>query len=1528
MNNLTHSKTEHFHRIINTLKAINKIMVDEKKIDALIRKTCQVLTQTRGYCSCWIGLFDKDDKLHHFESSGLLKDLDTLKKNLQNGIIPKKIEQAIKKQEFIQVDSRDKECPIGKPNSDYTTFVAPITINAEQYGIMCAAVPHTDAQHPKEADNYNDIAKNIGFAINSLQEKNDLAWLLATSTDGIITFNRELKALMVNQRFCELFNCQQEDIIGKNIPLLVQNNLNKKESQNIYAALKQITQGQELKDTEFIFNKKILRVETQINELKNYRIVRIQDITKERKEKDDIKQSETKYKNLVEGLNDALFILQDKLVKYANPALCKMTGYCEKELLNKPFIQLVAQLERNKVSKIHSKRLNGEQVKNTYQSIAINKQGKEVPVEVTVIPVEFEKRSAYQVILHNITARQATRQKLKESEERYRFLSESGFEGILIHKNGVIIDVNEAMIKQSGYTREEIVGENIFKFLNSETEVRDINKHILSKNKSPIITKAITKSGKLAYVEVESKDIKYHGEEVTIAGIKNITERQQLTQKLRDTKNRMNNQLNNLPGMAYTCYNNKNWEMQFLSEGCIALTGYSPNELLNNNKLSYGNIIHTAHQKEVWDKVQEAIKSNKSFELEYKIICKNKQEKWVWERGRKTIQNNREVLEGFISDITERKKATKAFIQSQTKYRTLFNAINDAVIIQDYEKEDQPIVEINQWACQLYGYNREELLQKTIKDLSVSYNEDLENNTAQIFETTHKKANGTIIPVEVSSSIFQIGKERMVMSMIRDISRRKEAENRLSDSEHLLDTILQSMPSGFVMIDKDYRIRRVNEQTCQITGYRREELEGQKCDLLCPKGQKSRQCPILEDGLDSFTGLDTFIKCNGDSQTAILKNVQTIIIDGKKYILESFQDITQWKVTEQQLIKAKTLAQQSEQRFSAFMNFLPGSAFIKDQNLNFQYVNRFMERNMNATDWIGKNTKEVIPPAILKNVIKDDEKAFLQGRHKYEEIFPVIGRGMRDFLTYKFTIGEDKKQLGGISIDITERKRLEGKNTMLSQAIEASPVSVVITDINGNIEYVNPFFEEKTGYTLQEAIGKNPRILQSGKKSKRFYSNMWETILKGKIWRGEFHNKKKNGVEYWEKGIISPVTNESGEIAHFIAIKEDITHQKQLLSDLKRAKEKAEESDNLKSAFLANMSHEIRTPMNGIMGFTELLKDPSLNGEQQKEFIAIIQKSGDRMLSTINDIIDISKIESNLVTVDLSTFELKFFLSEIRLFFEPEIKKKQLYIDFINAQDPDSPMIKSDPTKLNSILTNLIKNAIKFTKTGGITFGYQFINESVEFFVKDTGIGIPPDRQNAIFDRFVQADIADSRVYEGSGLGLAISKSYTEMLGGSIRLESEQNKGTTFYITLPYKKPDHETLKMEEMLTKPEELPGNLKILIAEDDPISVELLKIILHDKSKQILIAENGKTAVELVKENPDIDLVMMDIKMPVMDGFEATEKIRDFNKEIIIIAQTAFAQEQDALKAFESGCNNYITKPINANDLFAMIKEMFSS
>jgi PAS domain S-box-containing protein len=387
----------------------------------------------------------------------------------------------------------------------------------------------------------------------------------------------------------------------------------------------------------------------------------------------------------------------------------------------------------------------------------------------------------------------------------------------------------------------------------------------------------------------------------------------------------------------------------------------------------------------------------------------------------------------------------------------------------------------------------------------------------------------------------------------------------------------------------------------------------------------------------------------------------------------------------------------------------------------------------------------------------------------------------------------------------------------------------------------------------------------------------------------------------------------------------DISERKNTELALIKAKEQAEESDRLKSAFLTNMSHEIRTPMNGIIGFTELLKEPNLSSDDQQDFIQTIQISGARMLNTINSIVDISKIESGLMAVDIKVTNINEKTEFTYKFFKPEVETKGLQFLFKYGLSAKEAIIKTDNEKVYGILTNLVRNAIKFTYEGSIEFGYEKKGEYLEFFVKDTGIGIPENQHELIFERFRQGSESHNRGYEGSGLGLSISKSYVEMLGGRIWVESEEGTGSTFYFTIPYNPVSEETTTIgKDVLTENKEVQiKKLKILIVEDDEISYSLLSRVVQKISKEVLHEITGVKAVEACRNNPDIDLVLMDIRMPKMNGLEATQQIRQFNKDVIIIAQTAYGFSGDSEKAIEAGCNDYISKPINMTLLFELIK-----
>ncbi len=426
----------------------------------------------------------------------------------------------------------------------------------------------------------------------------------------------------------------------------------------------------------------------------------------------------------------------------------------------------------------------------------------------------------------------------------------------------------------------------------------------------------------------------------------------------------------------------------------------------------------------------------------------------------------------------------------------------------------------------------------------------------------------------------------------------------------------------------------------------------------------------------------------------------------------------------------------------------------------------------------------------------------------------------------------------------------------------------------------------------------------------------------------EYRIVRKNGEIRYVSTNSLLIRDEKGNVTEITGVLQDITHFKNIQLDLIQAKEHAEESDRLKSAFLANMSHEIRTPMNGILGFTGLLKDTKLTGDQQLEYIGIIEKSGARMLNIINDIISISKVESGQVDISLSSTNINEQIEYLYTFFKPEVEKKGMQLFFRNPLPAGQAVIKTDKEKVYAILTNLVKNAIKFTHLGIIEFGYEKKNEYLEFFVKDTGVGILDEKKELIFERFRQGSELLTRNYEGAGLGLSISKAFVELLGGKLWVVSEFGQGSEFYFTIPYVCATEEnSLAIHELDTGADNHEiKNLKILIAEDDENSAKLLSLACKSFAKEVIKVTTGLDAIESCRKHPDIDLVMMDVKMPVMDGYEAVSRIRKFNKNVVIIAQTAFGLSGDRVKAIKAGCNDYISKPIVKGELINLLRTYF--
>jgi PAS domain S-box-containing protein len=533
----------------------------------------------------------------------------------------------------------------------------------------------------------------------------------------------------------------------------------------------------------------------------------------------------------------------------------------------------------------------------------------------------------------------------------------------------------------------------------------------------------------------------------------------------------------------------------------------------------------------------------------------------------------------------------------------------------------------------------------------------------------------------------------------------------------------------------------------------------------------------------------------------------------------------------------------------------------------------------------------------------------------------------------KLLINEQVAELSSLNKNLAlAKEKAEQNEQYLFNIVNNIADPVFVKDEKSRLLLVNDAFCEMFKLSRDEILDKTLAEEVSPKERESFLKIDTQVLLDGI----ENINEESLTLGNNEPLIVSTrkkrFISDNGS-KFLIGVIHDITQLKEAQKDLKKAKEKAEKSDMLKSAFLANMSHEIRTPMNGILGFSELLKNQELTGDKQQQYIGVIEKSGERMLKIINDIIDISKIESGLMELHLEEFDINELSDYLYSFFKPEAVAKGLEFIYKRKLDSKAIIVKTDKAKLLAILTNLLKNAIKFTNTGSIEFGWESKGAFHQFFVKDTGIGIKGSQQKLIFKRFRQADLENKMALQGAGLGLSISKAFVKMLDGKIRVKSEEGKGATFYVSIPNNEcfieinkseKNKEILDMKDFIT-PKKV--GLKILIAEDDEISKLFMLEIVEEFANEVLTVKTGIEVVEICKKNKEIDLILMDIQMPGINGYEATRQIREFNKNVVIIAQTAFGLSGDKEKSIEAGCNEYISKPIIKENLLALIQKHFS-
>ena len=780
-----------------------------------------------------------------------------------------------------------------------------------------------------------------------------------------------------------------------------------------------------------------------------------------------------------------------------------------------------------------------------------------------------------------------------------------------------------------------------------------------------------------------------------------------------------------------------------------------------------------------------------------------------------------------------------------------------------------------------------------------------------------------------------------IVGSARDITDSKLAEENLRQNEERLNFYVENSPMAVIEWDSEFKITRWTGYAEKIFGWSAEETIGKKSsdlnmvfeqDLFVEKDVVKK---LIGGGYSQVVSSNR--NCRKDGSIIYCEWYNIVMNDpqGKMIsVMSQVLDITERKIAEEALLEA-------EWKFRALFEKGPIGVAYHEMiyNPTGKPINyRILDANQKYIELTGVDPRNKTVIEAFPNIENDPAdwigifgSVVTTGKSvRFEQYLQPNGRWY-DCVAYRYK----ENHFVAAFFEITKNKKIEENLRKLSRAVEQSQVSIVITNKNAIIEYVNPKFLDVTGYTMDEVIGKNPRILKSGEIAPLDYKKMWDLLVSGKEWSGIFHNKKKNGELFWESVTISPVKNEKGEITHYVAVKEDITAKKQMEMNLEKALERAEEINRLKSSFLANMNHELRTPLNGILGFAGFLSE-ELKDENHNKMASAILASGKRLSETLNLILDLSNVEAEKIEVSSRKLEVVSIIKNVAGLFETAALQKKLNFKIVNKEEIIYADL--DDQLFPRIIYNLIDNALKYTDKGSVTIetGLEKQDKIKLFYVKikDTGIGIPDDKIEIIWDAFRQVSEGLNRGYEGSGLGLTISQKITRFMNGTIGVKSELGKGSEFIVKFPA---IPETIKEQEPIIEKEAdvvppiaadksvkpLPT---ILYVEDDEINQNVIKLFVKNKYL-IDVASDANAALHLTQQKK-YEIILMDINLGRgMNGLQLTKEIRNnpnYNKTPIV-AVTAYTIGSDKTEFFKAGCSHYLAKPFLRNDLLNLLAEI---
>ena len=1266
-----------------------------------------------------------------------------------------------------------------------------------------------------------------------------------------------------------------------------------------------------------------------------------------------LRESQRDLQTLFDSLNDLLFVLDvEGKILHVNPVVLARLGYQDSELLGESVLKVHPPDRREEAMTVLVEMLAGRTDVCPVPLMA--KGGTLIPVETKVTRGRWGGADVLFGVSRDITERERAEEALKQSEEKFRVLAEQSPNMIFINRNGKVIYANQKCEEMMGYTQEEFCDPDFdFRSLIAPESLGWVQsafaRHQRGESVEPYEYVLVTKDGARIDAILATSLVDYGGVTVILGTATDITDRKQAEEQLKESEERFRHLMEYVPGVSIQGYKTDGTVL-YWNQASEEVYGYTSEEAIGRN---LADLIIPEDVKPQFKKgLEKGAQATESGQLlppgEVDLLHKDGSLVPVYSVHSVVCLEGKEPLMFCIDlDLSERKQAETAVRESEQLLRATLESTADGILVVG---ERGKVSHFNSRFAEMWHIppelletrDDEKLLEFILDQLDAP--EAFLSKVSQLYRSrdedfdTIRFRDGRVFE-RYSCPLTRNGDLSGRVWSFRDVTAREKAERALRFTQFSVDRAADSI----FWMRSDGRFVYVNDVACHMTGYSCDELLSMKVFDIDP-GFSVETWPDHWEEIrrrGAFT-LESRHRAKDGRVFPVEISANLLEYEGQEYNCAFIRDITERKWTEESLNK-------SEKRYHSIFEGSPEMIVLIDIRGFVVEVNGKAEEllGFRHEGLVGKHFAEL--PFWSEQVVTRLKDLFSR-RIGGEQIPPYeldFIRADGTTLTGRMvgtTLTNDQGAVTHVLLilaDITERKRAEEAlskaHERLTATLNALPDLLFEVDREGHIHDYRAPNPDSLYAPPETFLGKKVSEVLPVEAARTIMQAIAKAAETG-LHRGETYSLQESAGLRWFELSVAVRGGQTRE-ARFITLVRDITDRKQAEEELARAKEAAETANRAKSQFLANMSHEIRTPMASIMGYADLLLSHEWPPAEHREHLQVVKRNSENLLRIINDILDLSRIESEVIELELAECSVSEVVEEVRSLLQGSAEKKQLGLD-VHYREPLPGTIHTNSVRLQQILVNLVGNAIKFTEKGlvKITVGCTRQDDGsarMQFEVADTGIGISEEEIGRLFQPFTQADMTSTRRFGGTGLGLAISKRLAKLLGGGIEVQSELGKGSTFILTIaPGPPEDLETGTATEGPATKQRGPTRAsleqkfrgRILLAEDVKEVQTLVCMSLEFLGLEVDSAENGQVAIEMASaskaEGRPYDLILMDIQMPQLDGFDATRHLRREGWKGPIIALTAHAMTGDREKCIEAGCDDYLSKPMTGEELFGAI------